>query len=402
MSFNYNAHFAKIIEDVKAEGRYRTFTDLERTVGNFPKAYSHSHKQPDITVWCNNDYLGMGQNPVVIEAMKRGIDEMGAGAGGTRNITGTHHAIVELEETIAELHQKDTALVFTSGYIANQTSIATIAKLMPDTVIFSDEFNHASMIAGVRDANVTKEIFKHNDTSDLEEKLKKYSVDRPKLIVFEALYSMEGDRGPVHEIVKLAKQYGALTYIDEVHSVGMYGEHGGGIAEEYGLQDQIDVIQGTLGKAFGCIGGYIAGNSTLIDVVRSYASGFIFTTALPPGIACGANASIRYLMHSNKERNLQKERVNLLKKHLDQLSIEYWNQDSHIIPILIRDPNLARHISDYMLKKHYIFVQHMNYPTVPRGTERLRITPTPLHTPEMVKDLAYALKDTINNFFISK
>jgi 5-aminolevulinate synthase len=387
---NYESFFAAHTSQIKAEGRYRDFLNLARKAGKFPYASTPSGKE--ILLWCINDYLGMGEHPLVKEAAKQAVDLMGAGTGGTRNIGGNNSLIVELEQELAELHGKQNALVFTSGYIANDTTLSTLARILPNVIFFSDEDNHASIIAGIRNSRADKVIFRHNDAKHLEELLAKTDPSRPKIIVFESIYSMDGQRSPIHEICKLARKYNALTYLDEVHTVGLYGNRGAGIANEEGLSDKIDIIQGTLGKAFGVIGGYIAASSNLIDAVRSSAPGFIFTTALPPMVASAAKASIRHLKNSDVERKTHKEKISYLKKKLEEAGIDYLKNDSHIVPIIIGDPVLTKVASKKLLEDFGIFVQYINYPTVPRNTERLRLTPTPLHTYEMIDYLVKALE----------
>lgn len=390
--FNYKKLFQENLTKIQSEGRYRVFTDLARKAGDFPKAYNYNNQQSNVTIWCNNDYLGMGQHPKVLTAMKEAIDTMGAGAGGTRNIAGTHHKVTELEVELADLHRQESALAFVCAYLANVTTLSTLGAVIPDLIIFSDELNHASMIEGIRHSRCKKHIFQHNDLESLEKLLQEYPVEQPKLITFESVYSMEGDRAPMLQICDLAEKYGAITYVDEVHAVGMYGEHGGGISEEEGLTNRLTIINGTLAKAFGCLGGYIAGSKDIIDVIRSNGSGFIFTTALPPAVAAGASASIRHLKQSSKERELQQLRVKQFKAALQANNIEFIDHDSHIVSVMIRCPKLCRQISDILVNDYNIFVQHVNYPTVPRGTERLRITPGPLHTEEMIAEFVSAFQ----------
>ncbi len=392
---DYQGQFEAAIEALHAEKRYRVFADLERIAGQFPKAiWRHDGKAREITVWCSNDYLGMGQHEDVISAMTSTVAAMGSGAGGTRNISGTSNPLVQLERELADLHGKEAALVFTSGFVSNEASISTIAKLLPNCLILSDELNHASMIEGVRKAGVKKQIFRHNDVAHLEELLKAAEPDRPKLIVFESVYSMDGDVAPIEKIVELAEYYNAMTYIDEVHAVGMYGARGGGISEREGVAQRIDVIEGTLAKAFGCLGGYITGTRALIDAVRSYAPGFIFTTALPPALAAAATASIRHLKISQSERDGQQRQAARAKEVFGGADLPVMPSDTHIVPILVGDADLCKKASDHLLQRHGIYIQPINYPTVPRGTERLRITPTPLHGDTLIDTLKDALVET--------
>ena len=391
---NYDDFFVDALARLRSERRYRVFADLERIAGRFPHAIWHSPQGPkNVVIWCSNDYLGMGQHPKVIGAMVETATRMGTGAGGTRNIAGNNHPLVELERELADLHRKEAALVFTSGYVSNQTGIATLAKLMPNCLILSDALNHNSMIEGVRQANCEKQIFRHNDMAHLEQLLAAADPDRPKLIVFESLYSMDGDVAPVHRICDLAERYGAMTYIDEVHAVGMYGPHGGGISERDGVAARIDVIEGTLAKAFGCLGGYIAGSRALIDSVRSYAPGFIFTTALPPSVAAAATVAIRHLKTSNWERERHQDRAARTKAALLAAGLPVMMSDTHIVPIFVGDPETCKNASDLLLSEHAIYIQPINYPTVPKGTERLRITPSPYHDDALIDRLATALID---------
>jgi 5-aminolevulinate synthase len=391
---DYQAYFTSALARLRDERRYRVFADLERIAGRFPRAIWHSpHGPRDVVIWCSNDYLGMGQHPKVIGAMVETATRLGAGAGGTRNIAGTNHPLVELERELAELHHKDGALVFTSGYISNQTGIATIARLMPNCVILSDALNHNSMIEGVRQSGAEKRIWRHNDVGHLEELLKATGPGRPKLIVFESLYSMDGDVAPIHRICDLAQRYGAMTYADEVHAVGMYGPRGGGITDRDGATERVDVIEGTLAKAFGCLGGYIAGRANLIDAVRSYAPGFIFTTALPPAICAAATAAIRHLKTSQWERERHQERVGRVKAVLNSAGLPVMPSPTHIVPVLVGDPEQCKAASDLLLAEHGVYIQPINYPTVPRGLERLRITPSPLHDDALIDALAEALVD---------
>ena len=391
---DYDAIFKESIARLKAAGNYREFTDLERHAGEYPRATNHSIGR-EITIWCNNDYLGMGQHPDVTDAICKTVREIGAGAGGTRNIAGTSHPLVELEAELASLHNKEAALVFTSGYVTNSTVLSTLGGI-PEMVLFSDSLNHASMIEGVRFGKCERHIFRHNDVEHLEELLDGVDINRPKLIGFESVYSMDGDIGPIKEVCDLADEYDAITYLDEVHAVGLYGETGGGVAEREGLADRVDVIQGTLGKAFGLIGGYIASSALLVDFIRCFGSGFIFTTAMPPATAAGAVASVRHVRKDIQRRIKLHRNVNTLKSQLRDVGLPLMETPSHIIPIMVRDPNLCREASNRLLHKHGIFVQHINHPTVPLGTERLRITPTPLHTDEMIHELVEALIDVFD------
>lgn len=389
---DYDAAFSTLISTLKDEGRYRVFNDIERFSGDFPKARSHSSGK-DITIWCSNDYLGMGQHPKVHNAMKHAIDTMGAGAGGTRNISGNHHAATELEATLATLHQKDAALIFTSGYVANEATLNVLPSLLKGCVVFSDACNHASMIQGIRHSGAEKKIFKHNDVVHLRQLLEETPAHLPKIIAFESVYSMDGDIGPIKEICDLADEFNALTYLDEVHAVGMYGEHGAGISERDNLMHRIDVVQGTLGKAFGVMGGYVAASADIIDTIRSYAPGFIFTTTMPPALAAGANASVTHLMHSNLEREAHQTAAETLKARLKEANVPYLHTDTHIVPVMVNDAVKCKAASDMLLAEHDIYVQPINFPTVPRGSERLRITPSPLHTDKMMDTLVNALKD---------
>jgi 5-aminolevulinate synthase len=391
---NYDDFFVDALARLRSERRYRVFVDLERVAGRFPRAVWYSPQGPkDIVIWCSNDYLGMGQHPEVIGAMVETATRMGTGAGGTRNIAGNNHPLVDLEREIADLHRKEAALVFTSGYISNQTAIASLAKLMPNCLILSDALNHNSIIEGVRLANCEKRIFCHNDMTHLEELLDAAAPDRPKLIVFESLYSMDGDIAPINRICDLAERYRAMTYVDEVHAVGMYGPRGGGISERDGAMDRIDVIEGTLAKAFGCLGGYITGSRILIDSVRSYAPGFIFTTALPPAVCAAATAAIRHLKTSQWERERHQDRAARTKAVLTAAALPVMRNPAHIVPIFVGDPERCKEASDVLLYDHGIYIQAINYPTVRKGTERLRITPSPYHDDGLIDALAEALVD---------
>jgi 5-aminolevulinate synthase len=391
--FDYDASFESAIATLKNERRYRVFADLERKAGEFPYArWNGPNGSRDVVVWCSNDYLGMGQHPKVIEAMCAAARAMGAGAGGTRNISGTNRALVALEAELADLHGKQAALVFTSGYVSNHTGIATIARLLPDCLILSDALNHNSMIEGVRAAGCAKQIWRHNDVEHLEELLARAAPGRPKLIVLESVYSMDGDVAPLEAICDLAERYNAMTYLDEVHAVGMYGRRGGGIAERDGVMARFDIIEGTLAKAFGTLGGYIAGSRAVIDAVRSHAPGFIFTTALPPAIAAAATASIAHLKISGAERAGQRSAVAATKAALRNAGLPVMATQTHIVPVMVGDPDLCKQASDLLLDRHGVYIQPINYPTVARGTERLRITPTPAHDVRLIGQLAEAMR----------
>ena len=399
---NYKKIFRESLDNLKKDGNYRIFADLEKIAGNFPQALNYKDNSvSEVTVWCSNDYLGMSQNDIVIKSMIEAIKKVGAGSGGTRNISGTNHYHVLLERELCSLHQKEAALLFNSGYLANQATLSTLGKKLPDCVFFSDEKNHASMIQGMRNSGAKKVIFEHNNISDLENKLK-INKSKSKVIVFESVYSMDGNFSPINEICNLAEKYNALTFLDEVHAVGMYGKRGAGVAEDRGVMDRIDIIQGTLAKAFGVIGGYITGDRETIDFIRSFASGFIFTTSLPPCVAAGAYASIRHLKFSDEERKKMFFIVNKLKSYLKKNEIPFLDNGSHIVPVIIGDANLCKKASNILLDNYKIYVQPINYPTVPKGTERLRITASPNHTEKMVKDLANALKSVFLELKIFK
>jgi 5-aminolevulinate synthase len=391
---DYNVFFDSALNQLRDERRYRVFADLQRIAGRFPHAIWHAPGGPrEVVIWCSNDYLGMGQHPKVVSAMVEAASRMGTGAGGTRNIAGTNHPLIELESELAALHGKEAALVFTSGYVSNQTGIATIAKLLPKCLLLSDALNHNSMIEGVRHSGAERQIWRHNDTSHLEQLLRAADPGRPKLILCESLYSMDGDVAPLHRICDLAERYGAMTYVDEVHAVGMYGPHGGGIAERDGAMGRIDVLEGTLAKAYGCLGGYIAANTNVIDSVRSYAPGFIFTTALPPAICAAATAAIRHLKTSQWERDRHQDRAARLKSVLNAAGLPVMPSDTHIVPVHVGDPEKCKLASDLLLSDYGIYIQPINYPTVPRGGERLRITPSPYHDDGLIDRLAEALVD---------
>jgi len=387
----YDAFFARALDRLHEERRYRVFADLERIAGRFPHSIWHAPQGPrEVVIWCSNDYLGMGQHPKVIGAMVETATRMGTGAGGTRNIAGTNHPLVDLERELADLHGKQSALVFTSGYVSNQTGIPTIAKLIPNCLILSDAYNHNSMIEGIRHAGCDKQIFRHNDLAHLEELLKA-AGDRLKLIAFESIYSMDGDIAPINAICDLAERYNAMTYIDEVHAVGMYGPRGGGVAERDGAMDRIDVIEGTLGKAFGSLGGYIAASAEICDAVRSYAPGFIFTTALPPAVCAATVAAIKHLKTSTWERERHQERAARVKAVLTAAGLPVMDSPTHIVPVMVGDPEKCKAASDLLLSAHGIYIQPINYPTVPKGTERLRIAPSPYHDDGLIDALAEAL-----------
>ncbi|HEV7334601.1 MULTISPECIES: 5-aminolevulinate synthase [Bosea] len=389
---DFESFFREELSQLRKEGRYRVFADLERCAGRFPRAIFHGGGGPrEVTVWCSNDYLGMGQHPVVLKAMHEALDGCGAGTGGTRNIAGTNHYHVLLERELADLHGKEGALLFNSGYMSNWASLSTLASRIPGCIVLTDALNHASMIEGIRHSRADKAIFAHNDAADLRRKLQAMDPARPKLIAFESVYSMDGDIAPVADFCDIAEEFGAMTYIDEVHAVGLYGPRGGGISERDGLSHRLDLIEGTLAKSFSVMGGYITGSAALCDYLRSFASGFIFSSSLPPTLAAGALAAIRHLKTSSVERDRQRDRVQTLRRRLDEAGIPHLPNPSHIVPVMVGDAVRCKQISDEMLERFSIYVQPINYPTVPRGTERLRITPTPLHSDEDIETLVQAL-----------
>ncbi|MFK7755041.1 MAG: 5-aminolevulinate synthase [Sedimentitalea sp.] len=400
---DFDALFQDQLNTLKDEGNYRYFAELERKCGKFPRAANHHEGDVrDVTVWCSNDYLGMGQHPKVIAAMCEAVERTGTGAGGTRNISGTNHDHLLLEAELADLHGKEAALLFTSGYVSNWAALSTLGSRLENCVILSDAGNHASMIEGIRHSRAQKVIWKHNDVADLEAKLAALPADVPKIVAFESVYSMEGDISPIREIVEVAEKYGAMTYLDEVHAVGLYGPRGGGVSEQEGLADRITLIEGTLGKAYGVVGGYITGSAALCDFIRSFASGFIFTTALPPAVAAAARTSIAHLKVSQLERAKQRRQVAKLRARLDEQGIPHLMNDSHIIPVMIKDPVKCRMLSDYLMDQWGIYVQPINYPTVPKGTERLRLTPSPLHTDADIDYLMEALTSLWKQCAISR
>ena len=400
---NYDAYFSKRLNELRKEAGYRFFADLERKVGRFPRASLHFPRgQKEVTVWCSNDYLGMGQHPVVLAAMHEALDSCGAGAGGTRNISGTNHHHVLLERDLADLHQKEAALLFTSGYVSNWATLGTLASCMPGCVVLSDQLNHASMIEGIRGSRAPVRIFAHSDPADLARKLAEVDADAPKMVAFESVYSMDGDIAPIAELCDVAEAHGAMTYLDEVHAVGLYGSHGGGVAAQQGLSNRLTVIEGTLAKGFGVVGGYIAGSAALCDFVRSYSSGFIFTTALPPHVAAGARASVRHLKTSSMERDAMHSRVASLRSRLDDVGVPHLRNPSHIVPVMVRNAELCRQISDVLLNEYDIYIQPINYPTVPRGTERLRITASPFHSEADIENLTTALAEIWSSPLVEK
>lgn len=395
MSIDYTKHFQNCIDSIKAEGRYRTFATMKRIVGQFPRAqfFDANGNVREVTIWCSNDYLGMGQHPKVLQAAKDALDSCGAGAGGTRNISGTTKYHIDLETSVADLHNKEAALVFSSGYVANEGALGTIGKLLPECAIFSDAANHASMIHGINDSKREKFIFRHNDVEHLEELLKSVDIKRPKLIAFESVYSMDGDIGHIKEICDLAEKYNTLTYLDEVHGVGVYGHRGAGVAEERGLMDRVDIIEGTFGKAYGAMGGYIAGKTAIVDAVRSFSPSFIFTTSLPPAVLAASHAAVEHLKVSQVERTKMRANVSLFKGLLEQAGMPYLRGNSHIVPLIVGEPNCCREVTEILMRDYNVYVQPINYPTVPKGTERLRLTATAAHSEDDVRFMSEVLQD---------
>ncbi len=396
---DYNEHFKSCVEGVKREGRYRTFATMERIVGRFPRAIYHAPdgSSREVTIWCSNDYLGMGQHPKVIAAGREALEKSGAGAGGTRNISGTMRYHVQLEDSVADLHNKEAGLVFSSGYTANEGALSTLGKLMPGCVIFSDAMNHASMIHGIKGSGAEKHVFRHNDTEHLETLLQSVDINRPKIIAFESVYSMDGDIGPIEEIADLAQKYKAMTYMDEVHAVGIYGPRGGGVAEERNVLDRIDIIEGTFGKAYGAMGGFVTGTKAVIDSIRCFAGGFIFTTSLPPSVLASALAAVEHLKVSQIEREKMRRNVKLLKDLLTKADLPFMQGPTHIVPLVVGEPNCCREVTDILMRDHGIYVQPINYPTVPRGTERLRLTATAAHSTQDIEHLAGVLEELWNS-----
>jgi 5-aminolevulinate synthase len=392
---DYEAHFQSKLETIRKEGRYRYFATLERLCGQFPKALYHAPdgSRKEVTIWCSNDYLGMGQHPAILKAAHEALDNSGTGAGGTRNISGTTRYHVELEQSVADLHRKEAGLTFSSGYVANEGALGTLGKLMPDAVFFSDSMNHASMIHGIRDSKCEKHVYRHNDMEHLETLLKSVDIKRPKIIAFESVYSMDGDISPLKETIELAEKYNALTYLDEVHAVGVYGPRGGGLAEELGLLDRVDIIEGTFGKAYGAMGGFITASKVIIDAIRSYSSSFIFTTSLPPAVLASALAAVEHLKVSQIERETMRRNVRILKESFSSAGVPFMQGPTHLVPVVVGEPNCCREVTDILLREYNLYVQPINYPTVPRGTERLRLTATASHSIQQVQFMADVLTD---------
>jgi 5-aminolevulinate synthase len=392
---DYEAHFQSKLDTIRKEGRYRYFATLERLCGQFPKALYHAPdgSRKEVTIWCSNDYLGMGQHPAILKAAHEALDNSGTGAGGTRNISGTTRYHVELEQSVADLHRKEAGLTFSSGYVANEGALGTLGKLMPDAVFFSDSMNHASMIHGIRDSKCEKHVYRHNDMEHLETLLKSVDIKRPKIIAFESVYSMDGDISPLKETIELAEKYNALTYLDEVHAVGVYGPRGGGLAEELGLLDRVDIIEGTFGKAYGAMGGFITASKVIIDAIRSYSSSFIFTTSLPPAVLASALAAVEHLKVSQIERETMRRNVRILKESFSSAGVPFMQGPTHLVPVVVGEPNCCREVTDILLREYNLYVQPINYPTVPRGTERLRLTATASHSIQQVQFMADVLTD---------